>query len=67
MKCSRASLLQLHGESSELVKELSFWGFGDKTSDHLLRWTILDQRIFHINAIGDEVKSEMDVFGSLAA
>ena len=42
-------------------------GFGKEVSDHLFRWTILDGEILHIDAVGNEVKSTIEVLGSLAA
>jgi hypothetical protein len=53
--------------ASELAEELSLQGFSKEVSDHLVRGTMLDGKMFHVDAVGDEAESATEMLGLLAA
>jgi hypothetical protein len=64
---SMASLLEINDECSELVEELALQRFGKKVVNHFFRGTAFDRKFIHVDAVGDEIESAIEMLGSLAA
>jgi hypothetical protein len=67
MQSGRKSLLHVHDETLKLVKEFALQEFCKEIANHLFQGTILNGEFVVLYAIGDEIESTMNVFGSLAA
>ena len=65
--CRWESVLQVHDEFAKLVEKFALQGFGEEISDHLFSRTIVDREFIGIDAVGDEVETTVEMFGSLAA
>jgi hypothetical protein len=53
--------------ATEFAVEFALQGFGEEISDHLLPGTKLNRELIAVDAIGDERKWNIEMFGSLAA
>jgi hypothetical protein len=60
-------VLQVHDEFAKLVKEFSLQRLSEVISRHRFRRTIIDREFLGADAIGDEIESTVETFGSFAA
>ena len=57
---------KIHNDRTEFEKEFTLQGFGEEVRNHVLGWTVLHAEFTILDAIGDEIKTHVDIFGAFA-